>query len=217
MAAATGRDRDGERGTASIELIAVLPFLLLALAVAAQLAIAGQALWSASVAARAGARAALVGGDPRSRRRGGALPPSLRDGARVGEDDGVAVEVPVPGLVPRLPAVLVSARTGWGQVDRVTSGTGDGRAGRGAARRCCWRRYIALQLLAAGYALTLADGAAEAGALALASGRSAVTRPRGRRCRAGQRTTSQVTVERRAGLGPAAAALALPGRSAERA
>lgn len=32
---------------------------------------------------------------------------------------------------------------------------------------------VALQLLAAGYAVTLADGAAEAGALALASGRSA--------------------------------------------
>jgi hypothetical protein len=34
--------------------------------------------------------------------------------------------------------------------------------------------YIAFQLLAAGYALTLADGAAEAGALALASGRPAL-------------------------------------------
>jgi hypothetical protein len=33
--------------------------------------------------------------------------------------------------------------------------------------------FLALQLLATGYALTLADGAAEAGALALASGRSA--------------------------------------------
>jgi hypothetical protein len=32
---------------------------------------------------------------------------------------------------------------------------------------------VALQLLATGYALTLADGAAEAGALALASGQSA--------------------------------------------
>jgi hypothetical protein len=31
--------------------------------------------------------------------------------------------------------------------------------------------YLAFQLLAAGYALTLADGAAEAGALALAAGR----------------------------------------------
>jgi hypothetical protein len=38
---------------------------------------------------------------------------------------------------------------------------------------------VALQLLAAGYALTLADGAAEAGALALASGSSAVRAARG--------------------------------------
>ncbi len=34
---------------------------------------------------------------------------------------------------------------------------------------------LALQLLATGYALTLADGAAEAGALALASGRPALS------------------------------------------
>ena len=53
----------GEEGTASVELVAVVPFLLLAILVAAQIALAGQALWSASVAARAGARAALVGGD----------------------------------------------------------------------------------------------------------------------------------------------------------
>jgi Flp pilus assembly protein TadG len=38
---------------------------------------------------------------------------------------------------------------------------------------------VALQLLAAGYALTLADGAAEAGALALASGGSAADAARG--------------------------------------
>jgi hypothetical protein len=37
---------------------------------------------------------------------------------------------------------------------------------------------VALQLLATGYALTLADGAAEAGALALASGRPAVAAAR---------------------------------------
>ncbi|MBW8059942.1 MAG: hypothetical protein FVQ78_06325 [Solirubrobacterales bacterium] len=37
---------------------------------------------------------------------------------------------------------------------------------------------IGLQLLAAGYALTLADGAAEAGALALASGRPAASAAR---------------------------------------
>ena len=38
---------------------------------------------------------------------------------------------------------------------------------------------LVLQLLAAGYALTLADGAAEAGALALASGGSATEAARG--------------------------------------
>lgn len=38
---------------------------------------------------------------------------------------------------------------------------------------------LALQLLATGYALTLADGAAEAGALALASGRPAAAAVRG--------------------------------------
>jgi hypothetical protein len=37
---------------------------------------------------------------------------------------------------------------------------------------------LALQLLAAGYALTLADGAAEAGALALAAGRPAAVAAR---------------------------------------
>ena len=37
----------GERGTASIELVAAVPFLLLTLAVAAQIALAGQdKLWS---------------------------------------------------------------------------------------------------------------------------------------------------------------------------
>lgn len=39
--------------------------------------------------------------------------------------------------------------------------------------------FLALQLLAAGYAMTLADGAAEAGALALASGGSAADAARG--------------------------------------
>lgn len=38
---------------------------------------------------------------------------------------------------------------------------------------------VALQLLAAGYAMTLADGAAEAGALALVSGGSAAEAARG--------------------------------------
>jgi hypothetical protein len=107
----------GEEGTASVELVAALPFLLLALAVAAQIALAGQALWSASVAARAGARAALVGGDPKAAARQ-ALPPSMRDDALVEEEDdgdgAIAVKVPVPTLLPSLPEVKVGARSGLG-------------------------------------------------------------------------------------------------------
>ena len=113
----------GEKGTASVELVAAIPFLLLALAVAAQIALAGQALWSASVAARAGARAALVGGDPKAAARQ-ALPPSMRDGAVVeaeddgaGAGDGVAVKVLVPLLLPQLPELKVGARSALGGDD----------------------------------------------------------------------------------------------------
>jgi hypothetical protein len=110
----------GERGTASVELIAAVPFLLLALAAAAQIALAGQALWSASVAARAGARAALIGADPQAAARR-ALPAAMRDGAVVEadeQDDGVvSVKVPVPTLLPRLPVVRVGARSGLGVGD----------------------------------------------------------------------------------------------------
>jgi hypothetical protein len=109
----------GERGTASVELVAAVPFLLLALAAAAQIALAGQALWSASVAARAGARAALIGADPKAAARR-ALPAALRDGSVVEADDRdgvVSVKVPVPTLLPRLPAVKVGARSGLGEGD----------------------------------------------------------------------------------------------------
>ena len=101
----------GEEGTASVELVAVVPFLLLAVLVAAQIALAGQALWSASVAARAGARAAAVGGDASAAARS-ALPPAMRDGARIEEGEGVAVRVEVPRLIPALPELRVGARSG---------------------------------------------------------------------------------------------------------
>jgi hypothetical protein len=98
----------GEEGTASVELVAVVPFLLLAVLAVAQIALAGQALWSASVAARAGARAAVVGGDPAAAARA-ALPPSLRPEAKVEDEDGVEVRVEVPRLIPSLPPVRVDA------------------------------------------------------------------------------------------------------------
>lgn len=110
----------GESGTAAVELVAVIPFLLLALAVAAQIALAGQALWSASVAARAGARAVLVGDDAKAAARR-ALPEAMRDGAVVEEGDegagAIAVKVPVPTLLPQLPEVKVGARSGLGGDD----------------------------------------------------------------------------------------------------
>jgi hypothetical protein len=43
----------GERGQASVELIAALPALALVTLLVAQLVLAGYALWSAGVAARA--------------------------------------------------------------------------------------------------------------------------------------------------------------------
>jgi Flp pilus assembly protein TadG len=103
-----------EEGTASVELVAAIPFLLLAAFVAAQIGLVGQALWSAGIAARAGARAAEVSGDPRPAARR-ALPPRLRAGARiVAGDDGVAVVVEAPRLSPALPRLDVGARSALG-------------------------------------------------------------------------------------------------------
>jgi hypothetical protein len=102
-----------EQGTASIELIGTLPFLLLAILIAAQLVLVGQALWSAGIAARAGARAALVGGDP-ARAARAALPPAMRAGSRVERSRGVSVDVPVPRLLPALPPLRVAAGTRLG-------------------------------------------------------------------------------------------------------
>lgn len=94
-----------------MELVAVVPFLLLALLTAAQIALAGQALWSAGVAARAGARAAAVGGDAVAAARA-ALPPGMRAGAKVEDEGEVSVRVEVPRLVSSLPVVRVGASSG---------------------------------------------------------------------------------------------------------
>jgi Flp pilus assembly protein TadG len=98
-----------EDGTASVEMVAVVPFLLLATLVAAQIGLAGQALWSAGVAARAGARAALVGGDAATAARQ-ALPSSMRDAAEVHEGDAIAVRVDIPRLLPGIPRLTVGAQ-----------------------------------------------------------------------------------------------------------
>jgi hypothetical protein len=111
MSSGAGKAAHGEEGTASVELVAAIPFLLLALLAAAQIALAGQALWSAGVAARAGARAELIGGDAVAVARA-ALPSSMREGAKIDADEDVAVRVEIPRLIPSLPALRVGARSG---------------------------------------------------------------------------------------------------------
>ena len=92
----------------------MVPFLLLAVLVAAQLALVGQALWSAGVAARAGARAALVGADATAAARK-ALPPSLRAGAQVrATRAATTVRVEIPRLLPALPRLMVGSESGLG-------------------------------------------------------------------------------------------------------
>jgi Flp pilus assembly protein TadG len=98
-----------EDGTASVEMVAVVPFLLLAVLVAAQIGLAGAALWSAGVAARAGSRAALVGGDAEAAARQ-ALPSAMRSGADVSGASPVSVRVAVPRLLPMLPRMMVGAK-----------------------------------------------------------------------------------------------------------
>jgi hypothetical protein len=98
-------------------MVAVVPFLLLAVLVAAQIVLAGEALWSAGVAARAGARATLVGGDAEAAARR-ALPSAMQGGAEVSADDVVSVRVGIPKLLPGLPRLTVGAK--------ATLGPGDG-------------------------------------------------------------------------------------------
>jgi hypothetical protein len=101
---------DQRSGQASVELVAVLPALAVCLVLAGQAVAAGWALWSAGVAARAGARAEQVGGDPEAAARR-ALPAPLRRDAAIRSDDGVRVRVRVPALVPgvELPSVVASS------------------------------------------------------------------------------------------------------------
>jgi hypothetical protein len=112
----SGRQRRGERGQASIELIAALPVVLVIGAIAWQLALAGHAAWLAANAARAGARADKVGRDPTAAARS-ALPRSLERGLEVRRLEGggvrVSVGVPLVGGWARTP-VQVSAVSSLG-------------------------------------------------------------------------------------------------------
>lgn len=91
-----------ERGSVSLELIGALPVVIVAVLIAAQIGIAGHALWSAGIAARAGARAVLTGRDARGAAER-SLPGALRGGLKVSARNGVRVGVRIPRLLPVLP------------------------------------------------------------------------------------------------------------------
>jgi hypothetical protein len=92
-----------ENGQASVELVALIPLVAILAAGLWQAALAGQAVWAGSAAARSGARAAAVGGDVDAAARR-VVPRRLRRGMRVRTDDEGAVEV-------RIPVRLLTGRT----------------------------------------------------------------------------------------------------------
>ena len=93
------RSPASEAGQASVELVALLPLVAVLGAVLWQGVVAGQAAWASGTAARAAARAAAVGGDPRAAARA-TLPAGLRGVARVStRDGGVVVRLGVPSVV----------------------------------------------------------------------------------------------------------------------
>ena len=105
--------RAGELGQAAVELVALLPCVVLLMALVWQFALAGHAVWAAHAAARAAARAHAVGRDAAAAARSrlpGPLERELR--VRATADDTVEVRVRVPAVASavRLGHVTASAR-----------------------------------------------------------------------------------------------------------
>ena len=91
-----------QRGQASIETVALLPVLLLAALACWQAVLVGWTAVSAAHAARAAARAELVGDPPRPAAMA-ALPDSMRAGLALRSDgQAVHVQVRVPAVIPGL-------------------------------------------------------------------------------------------------------------------
>jgi len=97
-----------QRGQASVETAVVLPVLLVLALACWQALLVGWTAVSAEHAVRAGARAVLVGDDPRPAAVA-ALPGSMRQGLVVDRDDGrVRVQVAVPAIVPGFSLTLTA-------------------------------------------------------------------------------------------------------------
>ena len=95
-----GADKRSQLGQASVELVAVVPFMLLVGAVVWQLVLAGHTAWLTANAARAAARADTVGRDAATAARS-ALPRSMERGLEVRRlpEGGVRVSAAVPLLL----------------------------------------------------------------------------------------------------------------------
>src|SRR5688572_21065181 len=100
-----------QAGQATVELIALIPAIVVVVAVVWQVVLAGHAVWASTAAARAAARAHALGNDARATARA-RLPDALASGARVSvRDDGdVAVEVRIPSVLGLLQLGTVTGR-----------------------------------------------------------------------------------------------------------
>ena len=107
--------RTGDDGQAAVETVALLPWVAAVLLVAWQFVVFGDARSSASVAARAAARAVAVENDPAEAARA-RLPRRLHDGLRVRQGAGgaVTVSVRVPALAGLVELGRVRADAGLG-------------------------------------------------------------------------------------------------------
>jgi hypothetical protein len=106
----------GERGQASVELVAALPAILLIGALTWQLALAGHAAWLTANAARTAARAEAVGESGGAAARS-ALPGSLERGLEVRKagEGRVRVSTRIPWLLIGRPGPIgVSAEASLG-------------------------------------------------------------------------------------------------------
>jgi hypothetical protein len=111
--------RRAETGQASVETVALLPLVLVILAVAFQLLIAGRTVWHARVAARAAARAHALGEDGGAAARAH-LPAGLERGLRVREspDGDVRVTVHIPAVIRALDLGHLSATAHFERQDQ---------------------------------------------------------------------------------------------------
>ena len=117
-------DLRDERGQASIELVAGVPVLIMAGAIALQLLLAGYALSLADGASEAGAAAAAAGSDPRAASRE-ALPGWARSRSRVGVAGGrVVVRIATPAALPAVSRLLEVESSAWARPDPEAKGSG---------------------------------------------------------------------------------------------